>query len=165
LSGAKEYHKCVESNDNYQIGYHNSTFYRPNCYACKYANPSRVSDLTIGDFRGLGRLAPYDGDCRKDKHLGITCVLVNTTRGGQLLSNLFETGALHGNERPLEEGLSFQIQLIRPPVPPKYRKAFLEMYPSKGFSETLNSVFKIEKLKRPLVKACKDVVKFFLRST
>lgn len=162
LSGKKVYRKCVESNDNYQIGYHNSTIYRPNCYACKYANPGRVSDLTIGDFRGLGKIAPYDGNCKKDKLLGITCVLVNTVRGEELLATLFGKGAMHGSERPLEEALSFITQLKRPPVPPKYRKRFLALYPSKGFSGTLDSVFKFEKMKRPLVKACKDVVKFFL---
>ena len=37
----KNYHKYVESNDNFQIGYHNATIYRPNCYSCMYAGPNR----------------------------------------------------------------------------------------------------------------------------
>ena len=71
----KNYHKYVESNDNFQIGYHNATIYRPNCYSCMYAGPNRCGDLTIGDFTGLGRAASVDGNLAEMKYQGVSCVL------------------------------------------------------------------------------------------
>ena len=32
---------------------------RENCYSCKYARPERISDITIGDFIGLGKQVPF----------------------------------------------------------------------------------------------------------
>lgn len=33
---------------------------RENCYSCNYSKPERVSDITIGDFIGLGKTIPFD---------------------------------------------------------------------------------------------------------
>ncbi|MCK9230921.1 MAG: Coenzyme F420 hydrogenase/dehydrogenase, beta subunit C-terminal domain [Syntrophales bacterium] len=54
---------------------------RPSCYACKFRSITRPSDLTLGDFWGVGKkYQEYDLD---DK--GTSLILVNTKKGQSLL--------------------------------------------------------------------------------
>lgn len=115
------YRKRVKSSDAYQQGYHSALIYRENCYACKYARPERVSDITIGDFSGLGRVKPYLGE-----KTNISCVLINTDRGAD-----FWNGASHlfgYEERPLEEALKVEKQLQHPSVKFPEHEIFLKAY-------------------------------------
>ena len=62
---------------------------RDSCYACKYASSHRPGDLTIGDFWGIQNehadyLVKNGGDM--DAQKGISCVLVNTEQGKQILA-------------------------------------------------------------------------------
>ena len=53
------------------------------CYNCKYANDSRVGDITLADFWGLYEEYPefYDKD-------GVSAVLINTTKGIRMWDNI-----------------------------------------------------------------------------
>lgn len=115
------YRKYVYDNDTYQVGFHKSLIYRDNCYECKYARLRRISDLTISDFSGLGRLAPWD----KSK-INVSCILLNSNRGENLLTALGDTVALY--ERPLNEALNFEHQLKAPSTPHSRRSVFLDTY-------------------------------------
>lgn len=115
------YAKRVYDNDEYQHGYHKALIYRENCYNCRYAKKERVGDLTISDFSGLGKLAPW----KQDKQ-NVSCILVNTKKGEQLLDALGEQ--LHLEERPLDEALKFEHQLSHPSVPHPRRNDFLNRY-------------------------------------
>ena len=101
------YHKRVESNDLYQIGYHRALIYRENCYHCRYAAGVRCSDLTIGDFSGLGRVEKCDFNS-----IDVSCVLVNTEKGVKVIESLSSSVTLV--ERPLAEALDFERQLKTP---------------------------------------------------
>ena len=59
--------------DVYLKGYHSGLFYRPSCYECKYANPNRVSDVTMADFGG--KLYPDE-----NMHKGVSVLLANTAK-------------------------------------------------------------------------------------
>lgn len=155
----KNYHKYVESNDNFQIGYHNATIYRPNCYSCMYAGPNRCGDLTIGDFTGLGRVASVDGNLAEMKYQGVSCVLCNSEKGQKFLAQLGNEKYLSIDSRPIEEALKFENQLANPSTPSAYRNRFVEVYPEKGFDKACDSVFRKEKLKRPIIHAAKMCVK------
>lgn len=68
---------------SYMSYYLRGETYRDSCYNCPYANPDRCADLTIGDFWGIVRQRPD----LKDKiniSLGVSCVMVNTQKGGEL---------------------------------------------------------------------------------
>ncbi len=65
----------VHAADAYQLGYHKALSYRENCYHCLYAKPERLGDLTISDFSGLGRLAPFEGSKES-----VSCVIVSRCR-------------------------------------------------------------------------------------
>ena len=56
--GEKIYSRPVLSEDVYQVGYHKALIYRENCYACLYAGEDRCGDLTISDYKGIGRKPP-----------------------------------------------------------------------------------------------------------
>ena len=49
------YAKRSIDGDSYNIGFHRAISYRENCYHCRFACPERVSDITLGDYHGLGK--------------------------------------------------------------------------------------------------------------
>lgn len=71
---------------------------RDSCYACPYACPHRVGDISIGDFWGV-ETAGVGYDIRQMRD-GISCVLVNTDKGGRTLVEL--GGSLDLRNAPFE---------------------------------------------------------------
>ena len=67
--------------------------YRENCYTCKYANPERCSDITIGDYWGVedvhAEILEKNGGCF-NKNKGISCILINTNKGKLNFDNTFK---------------------------------------------------------------------------
>jgi hypothetical protein len=59
--------------------------YRENCYHCIFAQKQRISDLTLSDYKGLGRMAPCDFN-----NLKVSSVLVNTEKGDEFLNELIK---------------------------------------------------------------------------
>ena len=97
--------------------------YRPNCYACAYAQPNRGSDITISDFWGIGHTSvPTDK--------GISLLLQNTEKGGTLIANCLP--AFHWEERSVEEAIQGNGQLIQPTTKPENRDTFELDYASFG---------------------------------
>ena len=65
--------------------------YRQNCYTCKYAQKDRAGDITLGDFWGIEKEYPellIENEGIFDIKKGISCVLVNTTKGKELLTSV-----------------------------------------------------------------------------
>lgn len=83
-------------------------FMRESCFSCKYTTTSRISDITIGDFWGIGEKIPFEGDTSK----GCSIVLVNTPAGQSLLDSV--KGSLFIEERRIEEALERNTQLHTP---------------------------------------------------
>lgn len=57
-NGKRIYQKVVNDNDYYHLGFHKAYIYRENCYNCLYSSNSRVGDITLGDYTGLGKCTP-----------------------------------------------------------------------------------------------------------
>lgn len=154
-----KYSKFVESDDNFQIGYHNATFYRPNCYNCAYACRNRVGDISISDFTGIGKIKKLK-NANNLKYNGISCILINTTKGKRLINELAQNKYITILSRPIEEAILYEGQLKNPSIPPKkYREKFLQLYPQLKFNKTCNIVFRYEKTKRPIIHFIKKVIK------
>lgn len=133
------YKKKVLNTDNYQLGYHKALIYRENCYQCHYARPERISDLTIGDFSGLGRCSPFE----YDKH-NVSCILQNTDKGSDLLIALGDK--IYKEERPKDEAFEYEKQLISPSVKHTNRHLFETEYKkSKDFESASNACLKQDK--------------------
>lgn len=61
---------------------------RENCYACPYANSSRVGDITLGDYWGIDKEHPDDlkkNDIKSSK--GVSCIMVNNEKGQNLIND------------------------------------------------------------------------------
>ena len=114
--------------DLYYLAFLNALCYRPCCYACQYANLSRVGDLTLGDFWGLGKKEPFSNPVEK-----VSLVLINNSRGEQLWENI--SGLVCREKRQLEEAVIDNAQLLHPSVPHANRNKFLEEYEKFGFEE------------------------------
>lgn len=84
--------------------------YRDSCFNCHYACPERISDITIGDFWGLGKEAD-DGYIPEHKY-GVSCILPITERGRALLDQVKEH--LNIYERPVQEAVDGNDQLRHP---------------------------------------------------
>ena len=123
--GAKKpfYKKAVDDTDLYQIGYHNALIYRDVCYRCVYAQKERGGDITIGDYHGIGLLAPWNRDDHK-----LSCLVVNTPKGQTLIKELMEREMLTLWERPLEEPIKGEPQFRHPSIAPPERTLFLARY-------------------------------------
>ena len=100
------YSKRTKNGDSYQYGYHRAISYRENCYHCQYAKSNRVSDITLADYAGLGKIHP----CNYSSHK-VSAILVNTLKGQELISTLINEKRIFAEERPIIEPLNTNSQL------------------------------------------------------
>ena len=114
--------------ESFLQGLHN----RENCYQCRYASFSRVADLTIGDFWGLGSWWPF---CHSDKYKGVSLLLLNSQRGSQFVASI-SPEFLRREIRDVHE-CEENCQLYMPVVRPSCRDAFYSMLDELGFGDDL----------------------------
>lgn len=155
IKGKEFYNKKVLTRDNYQLGYHRALIYRENCYSCNYARKERISDLTIGDFSGLGRFAPFE----YDKH-NVSYILENTDKGSALLKKL--NGALSMFERPACEAFEVEKQLKSPSVKHSRRSIFEKVYRKTRNYELASNIALKEEKKKAVKTAIILKIKVFL---
>ena len=106
--------------DNYITAFMSGHLFRENCYTCPYAQPNRVSDITIADFWG------YKGkNINTDD--GISLLMPSTEKGLQLVQACLDD--FHYEERDVSEAIKGNGQFNQPSVRPKERDAFLSEYP------------------------------------
>lgn len=113
------YAKRTKDGDTYQFGYHRTVNYRENCYHCPFAQSKRISDVTLSDYKGLGKMAPcsYNG-------LKVSSVLVNTDRGKMFIDSLINDNKIVAEKRPTMEPINGDGQLRHPSIKNKYRRLF-----------------------------------------
>ena len=124
--------------DNYLAAFLEGLNYRPSCYNCSYARPERISDITIGDFWGLGADIPWNHPYTGS----ISAVLINTEKGRKFWDECNER--FFSEERSVEEAVKGNAQLNHPtPAHPK-RAEFEALYKQKGFDEAVQICLKDE---------------------
>ena len=96
--------------------------YRESCYQCRYACPERVSDMTIGDFWGLGKKVPAP---EIPAHPNGCSVILPLTEKGKLLIKAV-SDKMYIYERSVDEAVSGNDQL-RQPCPLDKRKMFFRL--------------------------------------
>lgn len=85
-------------NDPYILAFLDGLTFRESCYNCKYATSRRVSDITICDFWGLGKIQEENFD----KERGVSGVMLNTKKGVELFESC-------SNEMECIERNSFEL--------------------------------------------------------
>lgn len=104
---------------------------RYSCNTCHYAKPERISDITIGDFWGLGNEVS-DKEIPEHKN-GVSCVLPITEKGMQLVEAIRHS--LNIYERPVTEAVNGNDQLRAPKAENNEIKRF----------RTLSHIFSIKR--------------------
>ncbi len=136
--------------------------YRESCYACQYANTNRVGDLTIGDYWGIDRYNPEllaDNGGSLDIKQGISCILVNTEKGKQLLTRYGHYLELYPVR--LEDVIQRNTQLRQPAKHSNIREQVFNAYEKEGYDgvERVFQKYAIkEKNKQKLKKAVKRIL-------
>lgn len=105
--------------------------FRESCYACRFATTPRTSDITIADFWGIGKEAPFSEDTSK----GCSLVLVNTQKGRRYFDEV--KSVLFYEKRTLSEASNVNHQLYRPSVRPRQRDKSYGYF----FSHNIHSIY------------------------
>ena len=84
--------------------------FRDSCFCCRYAKAERISDITIGDFWGLGK--ETDDSYIPEHKYGVSCMLPITEKGAALLDAIKDSLNLY--ERPVAEAVNGNEQLRHP---------------------------------------------------
>ena len=102
---------------------------RENCYSCNYARPERISDITIGDFIGLGQKIPFSYSVKN-----VSSVFINTKRGETFYKEVSDTMPdLVNVERDFRERLEYAPSLKEPFKRDVQNAEFREKYIEYGF--------------------------------
>lgn len=99
---------------------------RNSCHNCTFAKSERVSDLTIGDFWGLGRKVEFV----HSHPFGCSVVLPITDKGETLVESIH--GYVHLYERTVEEAIEGNDKLRHPTQKTKATRLFLLLLPHIG---------------------------------
>lgn len=109
----EEIYKSNLWRNRYHDAYYNTFIlgytYRPSCNNCLFARPERCSDMTIGDFWGLGVEEPFVPEA---KAYGYSLLLPNTMKGIKALESMSSDFYLH--RRNLKEAIFGNPQLNEP---------------------------------------------------
>lgn len=117
------YRRFVWQMDYYHYSYHHALDYREGCYHCKFANTKRVSDITLGDFAGLGKIEPFEFEKEN-----VSCVMINSQKGEALFKEMIARGLITAIKRPKEEAFLYERQLREPSRPHSRRGIFVKEY-------------------------------------
>ena len=143
-------------NNYYIVGFLHGIFYRDCCYSCQYAQSRRVSDITIADFWGLGKLKSPQIETGK----GISAILLNSAKGGLFVDKLKPLMMIE--ERDVEEAIRGNEQLMDSSPRHKLYYDFKEAYLQGGYISACNKYFKkeIQTTKRETLKYdCFSIIK------
>lgn len=114
-------YKQDKNKDLYFSAFYQNMISCDSCYDCQYAAPKRISDLTIGDFWGLGQLDKIEPQGDRP-----SIILVNTQKGWDFLRAA--ANQLIFEERSVEEGIAGNGRLNHPPGKSLHAKYFQMCY-------------------------------------
>jgi len=111
---------------------------RENCYSCNYARPERISDITIGDFIGLGKKEPFGYSTKN-----VSSVFINTEKGDKFYREMSDCMTeLVNVEREYAERLEYAPSLREPFKRDPQNKEFRENYAKYGFPKAIRMTLK-----------------------
>jgi coenzyme F420-reducing hydrogenase beta subunit len=119
--------------DFYMFGFLRCLTFRENCYSCPYAQNRRIGDLTLCDFWGL------QADAGFENGKGVSAVLVNTSKGGELFEEVKDN--LVWKQREVSEATRWNDQLNYPSKKPKNYHRFIQLYSKVAYKESMIKAF------------------------
>lgn len=120
--------------DYYMRGYLQHNLYlRDCCYQCDYKTLPRKSDISLGDFWGIGN---YDASL--DNEQGTSVVLINSEKGRMLLDWAEEHLVI--SERSLDEAISGNACLLNSAAQGEYRDLFFKKMDRLPFGKLIEMI-------------------------
>ena len=129
--------KLYSYNDSYMNLFHSCSIMRYSCYTCKFAQNSRVSDLTIGDYWMVDQILP-----KIDLNGGVSVILVNTIAGQNIVDMLARDNILI--ETSLVDALKTNHNLNSPSPCPSVRKNIYDNIAEQGYLSVADKVCKYQ---------------------
>lgn len=106
----------------YMTAFDKAAIFRESCYDCQFNGLSRVGDITIADFWGIGALGkPFKHDVTK----GISLLLINSDSGWNIIKNLKDCFI---EKRELKEAVKLNHNLVRSSARPSDRDKIIEAF-------------------------------------
>lgn len=136
--------------------------YRDSCYQCPYAQEKRAGDITIGDYWGIEKYNPEllaENGGTLDMKKGVSCLLVNTTKGEQLLNDYGKM--IEKYPVQFSDISKVNTQLKHPASHTRLREKIFKVYAEKGYAG-VESLFEQDYKKRVFVKKVKHIIKSLL---
>lgn len=123
----------------YFSGFLKAVSLRENCYRCAYAQPARISDLTVGDFIGLGKDEPFS---KPWSVCGNTSVVIVNTEKARLFYEQVKESVLGfvSEERSYSEAVKYGPSLRAPFSHHPLTARFRELYVEKGWAKAIRAV-------------------------
>lgn len=128
-----------------------------NCYRCRYACSERVGDLTICDFWGIGKLAPF-----KHKMSRVSAVLINTAEGQKGFDLIQDI--IYAEERLILEVIEGNEQLREPSQKGLHRDELLTYMQDGKLSQGLHKIYGSELENKYCRRWVKDQIKTIANS-
>lgn len=142
--------------DMYYKAFLDGISYRESCYRCPFACKKRVSDVTIGDFWGLQN----SGELISSPSDGISVALINTDKGGMLITSVSEQMNLY--ERSIKEAVTGNTQLRHPMERTLSQWIFSMLYPIFSFDMAVKCSI-IHSRFQTLLRICTNCITYGLR--
>lgn len=135
-------HEKFKDEDSYYYSFLKGLSYRENCYSCKYAEPKRVGDITLGDFWKINTKT-----LRNEYSGNISMAAINNQKGA-VMFDAVKCGTVW-EERDYMEAVRGNPQLRRPALRNSKRNSFLINYfKKKDFDSAVNSTALSKDMKR-----------------
>ena len=139
--------KTKAAQQYYLTGFLTGVTLRENCYSCRYARPERISDITIGDFIGIGKKEPFEHPKEN-----VSVVTTNTQRGAEFFSAVRKDSPdLTSIKRDYGERLLYKPSLVTPFPRHRLTPEFMENYRRYGYVSAIRKTLKYEMQKRRLL--------------
>ncbi len=125
------------SESEFLYAYYTGMISRPSCQTCKFANPSRPGDITLGDYWGIEKMHPELNSLK-----GVSLVRFNTEKGKFLIDYFNQSGKFVDTSWAFACAENHQLSFSA--IPHRNRNKFFKLR-SKGVSFCEN----VEKCKKP----------------
>lgn len=133
--------------DLYMRGYIEENLYmRPCCFDCKYKTFPRVSDITLGDFWGVGATDPS-----LDADKGTSLIMINSDKGEMLFNSISKN--IFRKESTLELALPGNISIVKSATKNPVSDQFLVMLDDYPFDICFKKLVRKNIVNRTKIKA------------
>lgn len=135
----------TQQTDSFLKGYYSRLFYRDSCGACRFAQPKRVTDITIADAWGVENIYPDLNSLS-----GCSLLISNSQKGEKVVEALQIEMQLRSVL--LEWAVANNEQLRKPTQMHKNREVFFKALQKANFEKAVNKATKRSLLRRILGK-------------